>query len=438
MVSYHSLFAQNGENRLPRIGKLCPDFELTDVHFFNKKTVALQDLKGKWFVLDFWNRYCSACLASFPKNNSLQQKYSDKLQFLLVGYNGSQYSGKSDDKSIRALYDRCKQRENLILPVAYDSALFDKFRIGPCPYIILADDRGIVRAITPFLNDTIIEKFLNGETPRVPYAMNGEEIKDRSALYDINVPYLVNNNGGNDSNFLYRSLLSYWDPQKPKSLLSSIDALVNKGKFEVLGADLSTLYRYAYTGFENISIDDSLYGKVWNQPIWEMIDSSRFMPDFTTGQNIYCYSLIVPPSKADSKLFRKIMQKDLQIYFGYKVRIENRKMPYWRLIVDNAKKSKLMTKSHEYYYEDNGNPQTGFRARDYPISYLLRNMQYDHPGEPPFIDSTGINGNIDISINALMSDFNGVERALQENGLYLLKSSKVMKVIVISDKDTSN
>jgi hypothetical protein len=55
------------------------------------------------------------------------------------------------------------------------------------------------------------------------------------------------------------------------------------------------------------------------------------------------------------------------------------------------------------------------------------------PDQPPFVDETGIIGNIDISMNYLMSDFDEANKALNYNGLYLVRGLKEMKVLVIRD-----
>jgi thiol-disulfide isomerase/thioredoxin len=34
---------------------------------------------GKLMILDFWATWCGACISKFPKLDSLQKKYADKL-----------------------------------------------------------------------------------------------------------------------------------------------------------------------------------------------------------------------------------------------------------------------------------------------------------------------------------------------------------------------
>jgi hypothetical protein len=53
----------------PEVGKPCPDFTLHNIEYYSKKEASVKDFRGKWLILDFWNKGCGACIASFPKIN---------------------------------------------------------------------------------------------------------------------------------------------------------------------------------------------------------------------------------------------------------------------------------------------------------------------------------------------------------------------------------
>src|ERR1700737_2636278 len=94
--------AQTGKNQFNlEVGKPCPNFVLHNIEYFPKTQASLKDFKGKWLVLDFWNRYCASCVNSFPKTNDMQKEFYNNVQFIYVGYNGSlTIEKKPDDRAI--------------------------------------------------------------------------------------------------------------------------------------------------------------------------------------------------------------------------------------------------------------------------------------------------------------------------------------------------
>src|SRR6266487_544306 len=103
--------ASGDDFNYPEIGKPCPDFTLNGILNYPKSKASLQDFKGKWLILDFWSRGCSACIASFPKLNELTKEFKDKAQIVLVGID-------ENDKLIRKMYEKFRQKYDLSLTTA--------------------------------------------------------------------------------------------------------------------------------------------------------------------------------------------------------------------------------------------------------------------------------------------------------------------------------
>ena len=139
-----------------QIGARCPIFELKEIEYFSSKKARLSDFSGKWLVLDFWNEYCSACIASFPKINQLQKDFQGQVQFVLVGDIRSNVSNNNGGARVRNLYERCRKVQNLNLAVAYDSSLFQRLNISTCPYVVIIDQNSVVRGISYSINKTRI------------------------------------------------------------------------------------------------------------------------------------------------------------------------------------------------------------------------------------------------------------------------------------------
>ena len=127
----------------------------------------------------------------------------------------------------------------------------------------------------------------------------------------------------------------------------------------------------------------------------------------------------------------EVLQRELHNWFNYEIKLEIRKMPYWKLIASEKAKINLPTKVHKSFYQ--GIPHVGFKAKNYPLKNLIVQLWANNQGEPPFIDETGIKGNIDISLDCVLTNLDDVKKALGKYGLNLIKGEKDMKVIVIRD-----
>lgn len=417
--------------KYPEVGKPMPDFILSDVENFSKKQIGLADFKGKWLVLDWWTQFCISCIASFPKVNSMQKEFQDQVQFVFVGYTGSWlYASKvlSSDQPVRTIYKKAMLIHDMIVPFAFDSILYRRYNLGTTPYIIIIDPKGIVRGITSHFTSKDLNSLLEGRKVSLDPVYRRDEEKP---AYDRNIPFLTYGNGGTDTGYLFRSLLAKWQPGSATYLPYRI--VHTNGRFEEIGTTLEKLYQLAYLGQSQWSYTDSLYSKIYPKVILELKDSSAFQENINTGDGYFSYSLTIPAEKASRSFIMQMMRNDLINYFGYEVSIQTRKMPYWRLVASEEAKLKLKTKGEKFYFQEN--KHAGFSAKNYPIKNLLGYLWGYNQSQPPFVDETGIEGNIDIAINALLTDFNDFKRGLNENGLNLVKGEKDMKVLVITDKN---
>ncbi|MBL4905768.1 MAG: TlpA family protein disulfide reductase [Flavobacteriaceae bacterium] len=425
-------------NTFPEIGKPMPDFMLKNIQYYDKQEASLKDFRGKWLILDFWNRLCKTCIASFPKVNKLRKEFRGKVEFVLVGRNdGKYYSGA------KKLYERVRDKHNLDLPLVYDANLVEKFGVTSVPHIIWIDDKGIVRAVTmgADLNAENLEAFLSGETPKVFHKPNAYEEQEMRRNYNYKKPLLIDGNGGKGDNFLYRSLLTgkneyVFNAASPSCFIPFRKKNEYGSKFSVVNSGIQYLYKLAYGDTIRPNPDilswKSGYGKWLRMPILEVTDSSDFKRDYITGKGIYSYELIVPEDRNKNTLFRqKIMQRDLQNYFNYDVNVETRLMPYWRVITTKNTNKKLITKGEETAIR--GDSYQNIELINIPMEKLISIMWGYHQIEPPFIDETGIKQNIDITLKGNLTKFKEFRQALKENGIELVKSKKEMKVIVIRD-----
>ncbi|MBO9573661.1 MAG: redoxin domain-containing protein, partial [Chitinophagaceae bacterium] len=121
--------AQNNPGKIIlEVGKPCPNFDLSEIQYYNKRKAVIDDFKGNWLVLDFWSRTCSSCIEKMPAVNNMQKRFGDTVKFMLVGYAGSKLSSPQyrarfgeEQQLIKTIYEKTRIKNKLDLSVVYDS-----------------------------------------------------------------------------------------------------------------------------------------------------------------------------------------------------------------------------------------------------------------------------------------------------------------------------
>jgi thiol-disulfide isomerase/thioredoxin len=129
----------------PRRGRLtfAPAFSFTSDQ---GEYIALDDLKGKTVLLDFWGSWCKPCVMSTPGLIKLQKKFAEQsVVFLSIAHD--------KESSWRAYLDK----NHLEWPQFLDNGdrIIRQFNVHAYPTFILLDGDGIVRArVSGYGSDT--------------------------------------------------------------------------------------------------------------------------------------------------------------------------------------------------------------------------------------------------------------------------------------------
>lgn len=113
-----------------------PDFSFTSSE---GEHIALEDLRGKVVLLDFWGTWCPPCVESVPELRNLHKKYTKEgSNFVIIGI-----SSDSDEEEWREFTVKNK----MIWPQYRDKdhRILRAFGIRAFPTYILIDHEGIVR-----------------------------------------------------------------------------------------------------------------------------------------------------------------------------------------------------------------------------------------------------------------------------------------------------
>lgn len=387
----------------------------------NGETIDMQSLHNKVVIFDFWSRRCVSCLTAFPKMDSLQRMFPEKLAIFLV----NQESPSSVDSFFLKFKGVQKPRLSFI---SGDVQLHKLFPHAGLPYHVWIDQKGIVRYTTGGENATPehVNLMLEGQSF---YATNYSKPKNVHTLFDTAFV----------DDLQYHSYLSRCDRKiklsaKPRSGYSQI---------AIECARPLSLFRAAWAGKN---------GQALNRPgsiQLQVKDSSVFIAPrqlslYTRWMetNKYNYHLLLPTDRMQDA--DMIFREDLQRYFPYKAKMEWSKVP-GLVLVRSTKENLIVSKGGSpvfnfYQLEPHSLRNDSIRSirnipykefMDYFGNYIETNFQL------PFEDNTELSGNIDIIFAASDIDhptLAGIRRALQPFGLDIISKPIGMNVLLISDK----
>lgn len=72
-------------------GKIAPDFSQTTI---DGKAFRIEQLRGKYAILDFWGTWCGPCMFGVPKMKEYYNKYKDRLEIVGIACNDEESDWK--------------------------------------------------------------------------------------------------------------------------------------------------------------------------------------------------------------------------------------------------------------------------------------------------------------------------------------------------------
>lgn len=399
------------------IGDQVPDITFENVLNYKKKRVKLSEFKGKIVILDMWSTTCASCIAAFPKIEKLQNEFQGKLQILLV----NPHSGKYDtEERIKTVLQKTKSRTGYFpgLPIPiHDSIINLYFPHKTVPhYIWIGGDRQLL-AISRAKDLTYdnISALLEGNKIKIPR-------KDDWA-YDNEKPMLVDGNGGENGDFVYRALFTGY---KEGIGFGSGIRINNDGNVTgvyMLNKSLRQLVNEAFS--------DILNNIKNNRVFLDVTDPARFNRN-PAKDNLYCYDLTIPPLPRNTIDLSEHLRDDLKRYFNIKVHKELRKIKCLIVTVPSAFANQTSKYNEPDILLDNYSEKK--YIRNHSVSDIIRILDQS---EMPLIDETGISKQlIDIEFGSdfNISNFDTVIKALEKIGFDVKEEERTMEMVVISDK----
>lgn len=416
----NNVAAQSNLN-YPEVGKPCPEFTLNEVLNYPKKQVSLSDLKGKYIILDFWQRGCLACISGFPKLNNLHKQFKDKVVMIAIGE-------EDKENMIRPLFERLKKKGNYQFPAAFDSAMVKRFVHQFFPTYVWIDKNGTVSAVTWAQDLTVenVQRFVSGEKVGFIDRSHGAYTKNKNVTSTL-MPTAVSK-----VQYLTKSELYKWQPGMPVQVNHDImiQKLDQSGNltFQTFHSSLIQLYKLAYWG-RGIPKDLDVFENV----VLEVADSLDFFTSsLDESRGFYSYSLSCAAEKMSRERAMNIMQGDLDNVFPYVAEVVLRMMPCYELRILDKSKVRLLNEvpsSTKTNWGNTGGIQVGISIEK-ATSLIGKHL----PDNYRVFNETGIKGNVNLKLDADLWDLADVRTNLRKQGLDLFEVRRLMRVLVIRDR----
>lgn len=399
--------AQSPPVKALNIGDTVPDITITNVYNYPASKIQLSDLKGKLVILDFWATWCGSCLSAFPEMHELKKTFGNDLDILFV----NSFSGDNEAKVAHTFANLHKRTgRNILLPyVLQDSLLSRYFPHKYVPHYVWLASGGRVLAITD--RDAVtsgnIKAFLDGTQPSLI-------VKNDKLAYKPEVPLLVDGNGGDDSTFLYRSIVT-----KYKENLGETGGLeVNEAglvtKFYLIDTHILTIIKEANPQMHNFKAFQIQFDVP--DP-----DKYKYFKDREKQKaNSFCYELICSPSPIS--VVRKYIRSDLEKFFNITVTINKHSMDGYDL--------KAIGGPDNITVVDTSYSKTLTKQPVKAVISLLEGLL-----QKPVSDQTAINSKIDFNYPKGMESYSleKMNQVLKKNGFYLVPAKQNVSIAVIKE-----
>ncbi len=410
-------FSLNVTAQLPlKIGDKVPDVAINNISNYKTSSAKLSDFEGKLLILDFWATWCSACLKNFPLLDSLQRKYPDQLQVLLV----NDINTGDSPKKITELFEKKAQTTGKAYALPYlvgDDQLTRLFPHRLLPhYVWIGADRR-VKAITSSaeLNPGNIQQMINEQPVGLSYKKDYDTKKllflseDTPAKIVQYAVFLKGRVEGLSSGNIYR---------RDGTVLYG-RALTNTtlyGMYQAMAIALLKSYNKKMVLIEEPGLKHLIPGSA-------DLKDQKWMKE-----NLHTLEVVVPVSQSE-KLYT-FMLDQLNAFSGYEGRLETRRVKCLVLTTSPRKPPVHSAGAKPVVISFDAGV---FKLVNRPLSSLVNSLNNVDDIPLPIVDESNFTANTDITLSG-SADLRVIKKELHAQGLEINEAEREITFFVISDK----
>ncbi len=410
------------------IGDTLPDIPLSGTINYKTSSTSLSSFKGKWLILDFWEGYCSSCIAALPRIDSLNKKFSNKLQVLTVTTHGTA-------AQVLAELQRIKITRNTKLPILVnDTTLVKYFPHQLLSHVVWIDGNGVVKAITgaDYITEANIRTALAGQPLSWP-------VKADVIDFDYTAPFL--SPAGRQalpSSFFYSAFTAH----RP-----GLNATNSTSADSATGALIINYFNTSLLQLARLSLENVAAGINPKKLVAQVADPGLYWYQPAVGpysqwaqQNTWCYSLSLPLSTGNQeqrRIIRQDLSRWLQTLFGLSLSKQKRSRPVWVLTRSGSGKELSTSGAAPGWNLATIAPLKTMTNK--PVSDFVWYLNEKIPGIPWIIDETGLSQSLKTDLSLRLDSFTNLpalQKELNRYGLDLTPAERELEVYVLTENNS--
>ena len=379
VILTNSVFAQTfmAQTNPPMLGKVCPDFTMSVIGANGiEKPLALNELRGKVVILEFWATYCAPCIPYIKHFEKLQYQFGDAIKVIEI-------SEENRDKVDAFILKR--GYKNVSFAMDWGRKLNDMFYHHFIPHTVVIDQDGVVLAFTSpdEVDQEVIGKLINREP--VTFTMKHEYqeasyTSSTNTLQNYDQPIIVNK----PKNQTYKIEFSNY-----KEGFATEFVKESSSEYKFVNCPLSLIYQI-------------LYDQKTSRVVMDVNDLTKYSFE---NHNSYCLDLSIPDFIG--KTVQDVAIQQLEGLFPLKSKMEVRNKKVFTLL-------KSDTQGAMNSVDSTGIIQKGLTIKDL-MNYMESNPQLVN--NLPVVNETGLPDTTILDLDWFQNYPDSVENKLRTLGL---------------------
>ena len=396
------------------IGERLPDIVLKHVLNYRDSTITVSEQTGIPLLFDFFSTWCGACRAGLPRLDSLQKKFKDRLQIIVVS--------PEPTAKIEEYLKKDPVARTLTLPfVTADTLLMQYFPHNLWPHEVWIDRSKNVRAITSayYITAANVNALIHDRPLDLPRKQDRLDFNSNNSILTAYKAAACQP---------FYSIFGKAIPGLPG--LTAQNKNTKRQRFLYTNASILNLYRNAVPNLTNrILIEGIDSSRLF-------FDSSASTPDEWTSANTYCYEITVPPKTRKEDL-QQYMVEDLNRHLKLRGHREKRLVKCWALVSTKPA-------NHSFYGMDGPNkldyrPQTQNKTfQNLPMKQFISILNHQAPGMPQYpiiVNETGYSGKINMTLAVQnIHSIRQLKAALKTYQLDLIPVKRKLQMFILMEK----